>query len=454
MKRMAPPEAPLRSTPALRIPGSGAAANYALNLVQSLGRPAALETGPPDCSPAAAWARSGAMALTGEQDGPALMAPAPIATCADGAARALVALARETTGTAPADLDGATLLGERAALSEPPLQRAGTTSPGGSARMLPCADGWLALNLARPEDVVLVPAWLESEPTRGDDPWDGIAACLAGRTRDGLIARGREMGMAVAAVAESRTSRWCEIAWRGEPSRRPTGRPLVVDLSALWAGPLCGQLLAGCGARVVKVESLERPDGARLGNSAFFQLLNADKESVALSIGNAHGRDRLAALLARADIVIESSRPRALRQLGLRAERYVEEHAVTWVSLTGYGRQEPEAGWVAFGDDAAAAAGLVAGNPDRQPCFCGDAIADPLAGLHAALAALATWSQGGARLLDVSLHGVAGHVAQYRAAPGPIQEAPAPPRARPVRGIAPESGRDTARVLAEFGIPC
>ena len=39
--------------------------------------------------------------------------------------------------------------------------------------------------------------------------------------------------------------------------------PLVVDLSALWAGPLCAHLLGLAGARVVKVESLGRPDGAR-----------------------------------------------------------------------------------------------------------------------------------------------------------------------------------------------
>ena len=320
--------------------------------------------------------------------------------------------------------------------------------------MLSCADGWLVLNLARPEDEALVPAWLQTEPRPGDDPWTRIQACVAERARDALVARGREMGMALASIAESRTSGWCEVAFAGEPGCRQTGRPLVVDLSALWAGPLCGQLLAACGARVVKVESLERPDGARRGSNAFFHLLNAQKESVAVTLGDADGHERLGALLSRADIVIESSRPRALRHLGLRAERFVEEHAVTWVSLTGYGRREPGAGWVAFGDDAAAAAGLVASTPDGQPCFCGDAIADPLAGLHAALAALASWGQGGARLLDVSLHGVAAHVAQHPAAPEPVQEAPAPPRARPVQGTAPESGRDTARVLAEFGIPC
>jgi len=448
------PAASHEPTPALGIPGSGAAADYALNLVQSLGWQAEPDTGAPDCSPADAWALSGAMALTGERDGPALPAPAPIATCADGAGRALAALARAVTGTAPRELDGAALLGERAALAEPPLERAGRNSPGGSARMLACADGWLVLNLARPEDVALIPAWLEAEPDRGTDPWERVAACAAGRPRDALVGRGREMGLAVSAVGADEDSRWCRVALQADARTAPSRLPLVVDLSSLWAGPLCGQLLAACGARVVKVESVERPDGARRGSTRFFHLLNAEKESVAFSFGDEHDLRRLAALLARADIVIESSRPRALRQLGFRAEAYVEEHAVTWVSLTGYGRRQPEAGWVAFGDDAAASAGLVATTPDGDPCFCGDAIADPLAGLHAALAALSTWAQGGARLLDVALQGVAARVAEFPARPGRQREDPAPPRARPIRGQAPESGRDTESVLAEFGIQC
>ena len=43
---------------------------------------------------------------------------------------------------------------------------------------------------------------------------------------------------------------------------------MVVDLSSLWAGPLVGHLLLRAGARVVKVESTTRPDGARRGSHA------------------------------------------------------------------------------------------------------------------------------------------------------------------------------------------
>ena len=137
------------------------------------------------------------------------------------------------------------------------------------------------------------------------------------------------------------------------------------------------------------------------------------------------------------------------------APEVVERTGTTWLSITGYGRGEPEREWVAFGDDAAAAAGLVAKAPDGTPCFCGDAIADPLTGLHAALAALATWANGGGRLLDVSLFGVAASVRGFRSDEPIASEEPAqPPRARPVRRRAPELGSDNQAVLAELGIAC
>ena len=95
----------------------------------------------------------------------------------------------------------------------------------------------------------------------------------------------------------------------------------VVDLGALWAAPLCAQLLQEMGSRVIKVESSARPDGARAGPSHFFDLMNAGKESVALDLRTATGRSALNDLLIAADIVIESSRPRALEQMGIFAAR-------------------------------------------------------------------------------------------------------------------------------------
>jgi crotonobetainyl-CoA:carnitine CoA-transferase CaiB-like acyl-CoA transferase len=68
---------------------------------------------------------------------------------------------------------------------------------------------------------------------------------------------------------------------------------------------------------------------------------------------------------------------------------------------------------VGFGDDVAMASGLTArDSDDDQPLPCGDAIADPLTGMHAAVHALASFRSGGSRLLDVAMSEVvAGTVA-------------------------------------------
>ena len=82
----------------------------------------------------------------------------------------------------------------------------------------------------------------------------------------------------------------------------------------MWAGPLCGQLLARAGATVVKVESARRPDGTRAGAPAFFDWMNAGKLSYAVDFDE---RPELRELLAVADVVIEGSRPAALQRRGL-----------------------------------------------------------------------------------------------------------------------------------------
>jgi crotonobetainyl-CoA:carnitine CoA-transferase CaiB-like acyl-CoA transferase len=456
--------------PSVVVDGDDLASRYAGELLRDLGwsvrsgRRARTHS-----SPDASWAASGAMALTGAPDAPPQRAPAPVAACADGAARALAALASRAMpdgARALAELDGAALLGERAALSQPVLTRRGSRSPGGSCRIVACAEGWLALNLARTEDRDLLPAWLQDrEPGSPPDEahaWDRVERGCRDLARDDLVARGRLMGLAIAAARLEPASHakpgWQHTTrWEDGPSRPPTPAPLVVDLSALWAGPLCGQLLAACGARVVKVESRERPDGARratnVGGRRFFDLMNGQKQSVCLPFTEERGRRALRALVERADVVIEASRPRALAQLGIDAEDVTRRCGVTWISITGHGRCPPQADWVAFGDDAAAEAGLLVELPDGRPGFCGDAIADPLTGLHAALAGLSGWASGGRCLVELALSRVAARVRSTRdpePAPGPSRFVARPPHARTARREAPPLGADTDRVLAEL----
>lgn len=401
------------------------------------------------------WARSGAMALTGRADGPPVVAPAALAVAAARDAARFAALARRAG--AKIALDGPALLGERAAIAG--LVRNGRIAAGGGSRLLRSADGWVAVSLVRADDFASIPAWLEIAAPEDAAAWACVAKGVRASATATLVERARLLGLAVAGAATPPrvARRPCQIFARGDTSaRRPGDRALVVDLSSLWAGPLCAQLLQAAGAYVIKVESAARPDGARAGPAALFDLLNAGKRSVALDFATHAGRVALQRLLASADVVIEAARPRALRQLGIDAEALVAARpGLTWVSLTGYGRREPEAGWIAYGDDAAAAAGLalVAGRGDDGPLFCADAIADPLAGLHAAVAALDAWLAGGGVGLDVSLRDVAAHaIACAPEPPCASGAAVARPRARAQRGRARPLGADTAAVLRDLAI--
>jgi crotonobetainyl-CoA:carnitine CoA-transferase CaiB-like acyl-CoA transferase len=189
----------------------------------------------------------------------------------------------------------------------------------------------------------------------------------------------------------------------------PTPLRKVVDLSSLWAGPLCSRLLLDRGATVTKVEATTRSDAARRGSPAFFEQVNAGKHVVELDLTSGSGVDQLVWQMRAADVVIEASRPRALRQLGIVAEDLLasDRGPSIWISITGYGRGSNR---VAFGDDAAAAGGLVAWDEDG-PCFVADAVADPLTGIAAASAAVESANVGGRWLIDVSMSAVAAHVA-------------------------------------------
>ncbi len=392
-----------------------------------------------DVGPLHRWAASGAMALTGTVDD-ALGPPAGLVEGVDNLGRRFE------------PLDALPLLGERAALMG--LWRRGSTSCGGSCRLLPCADGFLAVSLPRAEDMELVPAWLELDATPGSVPavWSAVAGQLPTRGAAELRDRATLLGLPVARVGEA-TGRPGVLgtALGDAPRRDDVAGLLVLDLSALWAGPLCGDLLARAGASVVKVESTQRPDGARRGPEDFFDLLNGRKRAVALDLGSRDGIRALHGLVGRADVVIEASRPRALMQLGLDGPELVRSGGPqVWVSITGYGRVGESAHRVAFGDDAAAAGGLVVWE-GGDPLFCGDAIADPLTGLAAADACLEALQAGGRWLLDVSMSDVSAGLTGPTL-PVPPGLAVSPPRARLVEARAPALGAQTAEVLSELGI--
>jgi hypothetical protein len=445
--------------------------------------------------PVLGWAASGAMALTGYAGGVPLMSPA--------AGFALVGLAvrrlAEATSAVGLEVraDPAELLAGRAALAG--FTRRGRVSAGGSARLLRAADGWCAVNLSRADDVAAVPAvlgvlGLGADPSDGaagtDGAWAALAAAAAGTSAAALADAAQLLGVPGACLASRADGLAPGPGGPGLPSgrvsriagRSPAGRlagAVVVDLSSMWAGPLCARLLGLAGAQVIKVESAERPDGARAGGRRFFDWLHAGHHSVVVDFRSESGRAALAALVETADVVIEASRPRALAALGLAPETIAHRDGQVWLSITGYGRADADR--VAFGDDAAVAGGLVgwtgrgfdagpgagSGSGDGEPVFCADAIADPLTGLCGALAVTRSVAGGGGELIDLSMRAVA---AAFAAAPavdhGPHEVAadgtvrcarlgreqavlpPAPPADSGPGGAAAELGADTDAVLA------
>jgi hypothetical protein len=450
-------------------PDTGLAGAYTARLLQTLGGliadPQPLTT-PLDA--ALDWTASGLMPLTGDPSGPPQQGPAALPTTARGALDAFRLVAGSDI---LAGYSGASLLSERAALLG--LTRQGRISANGSCRLLPANDGWVALNLARVEDWDMLPALFETDQAVRTE--DELSDHVSRSSAEDLVNRGRLMGLPMALLrrAIGRKAAWYHLVEHGAsaPVPRPSRRsPLVVDLSSLWAGPLATHLLQQAGARVIKVESTTRPDGARAGAPAFFDLLNCGKESVSLDLTSTKGRQQLGSLLSHADIVMEASRPRALAQMGIHAEALVKSApGRIWVSITGYGRGEPESRWVAWGDDAAVAAGAFGGTLDA-PVFCGDALADPLTGLHAGLAALAFWQGGESVLLDLSLCEVTAHAVDFapHTPKGSVfreeddwyitveghTAAVMKPEERTAQNPAATLGAQTRSVLEEFDIPC
>jgi hypothetical protein len=320
------------------------------------------------------WAASGGMALTGWPGQAPLVSPAPAFSLL---AKMCRELATATGGRVCPD--PARLLTGRAGLRG--WRRSGRVSANGTTRLLRAADGWCAITLSRPDDLAAVPAILGVHGV--DDPWASLEFSAREMSAQGLAARAQLLGVPGALLppphsGNSRDFRCYSNENHG--SFRLDGA-VVVDLSAMWAGPLCGQLLARAGATVIKVESATRPDGARR-DPRFFDWLHAGQKQVMIDFGTQDGRGELRELLRTADIVIEASRPRALAQLGLGPD--TGRNGQVWLSITGYGRAEPDK--VAFGDDAAVAGGLVGWDSDGDPVFCADAIADPLTGVCGALA--------------------------------------------------------------------
>ena len=198
--------------------------------------------------------------------------------------------------------------------------------------------------------------------------------------------------------------------WEQRDSAAPTPSgelPLagvsIVDLTAFWAGPSATHSLAAFGADVIKVESIQRPDGIRYSGGMrtdvddwweygwVFHAMNTNKRSVTLDLESDDGIRLFKTLVSQADAVIENFSPRVMNQFGLAADVLLELNPdLVVVRMPAFGLIGPWRDRVGFAPTMEQIAGLawVTGMPEGPPIAPRGAC-DPLAGVHAAFALLA-----------------------------------------------------------------
>ncbi|WP_433066715.1 CaiB/BaiF CoA transferase family protein [Dactylosporangium sp. CS-033363] len=181
-------------------------------------------------------------------------------------------------------------------------------------------------------------------------------------------------------------------------STGPLAHLRVLDVTKVWSGPLASGVLADLGADVIRIELPYGRDGdvppqiPGTGRSWFRETVNRNKRSVGLDLREPAGRAAFLELVATADVVVENYRPGTLDGWGVGYRQCREVRpGVVFVSVSGWGQYGPGAHRAAYDPAVQAAAGWMSlngepgGPPMRAPTF----LADELAGLHAAIGALA-----------------------------------------------------------------
>ena len=203
----------------------------------------------------------------------------------------------------------------------------------------------------------------------------------------------------------------------GNTNPLPLFGMVVLDLSQILAGPVCGMMLADLGADVIKVEKPDGGDDNRRagppfigGQGAGFMAANRNKRSLALNLRDESGRQVFERLLERADVVVENFRPGVMERLGIGYERLSKlKPSLIYCSISGHGGTGPYKDRGGFDLIAQGMSGLmsITGVPDGVPVKVGVPITDISAGILAANGVLCAYihaqKTGQGQLVDTSL---------------------------------------------------
>jgi len=238
----------------------------------------------------------------------------------------------------------------------------------------------------------------------------------------------------------------------------------VFDLSTFWAGAYLTCYLGAFGADVIKIESIQRPDGHRYSGALLregddwyergplWQGTNLNKRDITLDLTSEAGRELALRLASQADVVVENFSPRVVEQFGLDYDSLVKVNPdVVMVRMPGFGLAGPWRDYVGWALNIEQLSGMSActGYADGPPCNL-QGPADPVAGVHAAVALLAALEHkrrtGEGQLIEVAQIEVGAAVTAE-----PVIEYSLTGKVRPregnrhrtyVQGVYPASGQD------------
>jgi crotonobetainyl-CoA:carnitine CoA-transferase CaiB-like acyl-CoA transferase len=177
----------------------------------------------------------------------------------------------------------------------------------------------------------------------------------------------------------------------------------VLDLSTFWAGGYLTCYLGAFGADVVKLESIQRPDGFRYSGaqpfegedwyerSPLWQATNLNKRDITLDLSSSRGLELARRLAAHADVVVENYSPRVVERFGLDYDSLVALRPdIIAVRMPGFGLDGPWRDYVGWALNIEQVSGMTAatGYPQGPPCNV-QGPADPIVGVHAGVALLA-----------------------------------------------------------------